>query len=100
MRHIKWIYNLPSCRFSLNSGSAVAGLDFPAVFASTVTFNVGENNGATKQVTLSIINDNFVENDEDFQVGLVTNDNVVFPATATVLIIDDDGEFSNIFLLS
>jgi hypothetical protein len=73
--------------FATQDATAVAGLDYVAVF-NTLVFVPGET---TKTIGISIIGDTLNEPNEDFRVVLsnVVNANIV-AAEATIVIVDDD----------
>jgi hypothetical protein len=82
--------------YATRDGSAVVGQDYQ--FASgTVTFNAGETQ---KQISVQLINDNLIEQGENFFVDLTNPQNATFSAagvtTATVNVVDDDGGTSTL----
>ena len=89
---ISWNCTIFSGSFSLENGTAVSPEDFPASLATSVTFNIGDNNGKTKQVLVPIEDDDIVEPVQSFQVQLVTQENIIDPGAATIQIIDNDGK--------
>ena len=67
--------------------------DFVQISLRQLQFNTGDTNGATREVTVDIIDDDIIENSEDFQVKLVVvSGDTISTDTATVTITDDDGE--------
>ena len=66
--------------------------DFASSTNTNVIFNTGNNNLATRDVVISVEDDDIVETTQTFQVGIVSSDNVVSPGTTTVLIQDNDGK--------
>ena len=66
--------------------------DFPSSTNATVTFNIGDDNLATRSVVIPVVDDNIIEPIQTFQVTIISNDNVVSPGTATVFIQDNDGK--------
>ncbi len=66
--------------------------DFPSSTNANVIFNTGNNNLATRDVVISVVDDDIVEPTQTFQVGIVSSDKVVSPGTTTVLIQDNDGK--------
>jgi hypothetical protein len=85
--------------FSTQDGTAVSinSVDFDRVVGSVVMFNEGDSNGATKQISVSIIDDSRTESTESFTVTLssVNGGGLVptTPSTATVDIIDNDSTY-------
>ena len=70
-----------------------AGYDYGAVTPTEVTFNVGDNNGATRMVTVPIIGDEVGEPDETFLVSLIPQRPEGDVGTSvTITIIDDESE--------
>ena len=68
-----------------------AGSDFGAVTPTQVRFNMGDESGATRNVTVPIIGDEVVEPDETFSVSLIPQRPERDRGTsATITIIDDD----------
>jgi archaellum component FlaG (FlaF/FlaG flagellin family) len=78
--------------FTLTNGTAVSPEDFPSSTNATVTFNIGDDNLATRSVVIPVVDDNIIEPIQTFQVTIISNDNVVSPGTATVFIQDNDGK--------
>ncbi len=75
-------------RFNTFGVSAFAGSDFQAQFGQTVTFNPGET---TKPITVKVIGDTSVEQNETFTVNLNVPTNVtISDNTGVGTIIDDD----------
>ena len=69
------------------------GSDFGAVTPTEVTFNVGENNGATRMVTVPIIGDEVGEPDETFLVSVIPQRPEGDVGTSvTITITDDESE--------
>ena len=71
-----------------------AGSDFGPVTLTEVRFNMGDESGATRNVTVPIIGDEVVEPDETFLVSVIPQ----LPerdrgTSATITIIDDDSVF-------
>ena len=66
--------------------------DFPSSTNANVIFNTGNNYLATRDVVISVEDDDIVESTQTFQVGIVSSDNVISPGTTTVLIQDNDGK--------
>ncbi len=80
--------------YTVNPGTALPGEDYINPGTQTVTFNPGET---SKQITITIINDQIFENDETFTVTLSNATNgasIGSPATATVTITNDDNQVS------
>ena len=70
-----------------------AGSDFGAVTPTEVTFNVGDNNGATRMVTVPIIGDEVGEPDETFLVSVIPQRlERDVGSSVTITIIDDERE--------
>ena len=71
-----------------------AGSDFGEVSPTEVTFNVGDNNGATRTLMIPIIGDEVGEPDETFLVSLIPQrpDGDV-GTSVTITIIDDESEW-------
>ena len=68
-----------------------------------VTFTVGSADGATAYVSAMILNDDFVEGEETFDlfissVSSSASANTGSPSSSTVSITDNDSEFNFIFL--
>ena len=84
--------------FSTQDGTAV-NIDFDRVVGSVVIFNEGASNGATKQISVSIIDDSRTESTESFTVTLSSTNGgglvPTTPSTATVSIIDNDSMYKN-----
>ncbi|MEY2481524.1 MAG: hypothetical protein QOK24_52 [Verrucomicrobiota bacterium] len=82
--------------YATQDGSAVAGQDYQFQ-SGTITFNAGETQ---KQIVVPLINDNLIEQGENFFVNLSMPTNATFSAagatTATVNVVDDDGGTSTI----
>ncbi|MFN2623250.1 MAG: Calx-beta domain-containing protein [Chthoniobacterales bacterium] len=82
--------------FATRNGSATAGQDYVGTNGS-ITFGAGETQ---KQIPISIINDNFLENAENFFVDLSNPQNASLKSdgsnSATVNIADDDSGTSTI----
>ncbi|XP_028399458.1 uncharacterized protein LOC114522881 [Dendronephthya gigantea] len=76
--------------FTLSGLTAVSPEDFPSNTNATVTFNVGDSNSATRDLVISVEDDDIVEPTQTFTVTIVTSDEVLNPGTATVFIEDDD----------
>ena len=69
------------------------GSDFGEVSPTEVTFNVGDNNGATRIVTVPIIGDEVGGPDETFVVSLIPQQpEGDVGTTVTITIIDDERE--------
>ena len=54
-------------------------------------FNVGDDSGAKRMITIPIVDDDIVEPLQTFQVGLISQENIINPGTTTVQISDNDG---------
>ena len=78
----------PSCVCTLHAGSG-ANTDFTAS-SVTLTFDPSSN---LECIDIPVTNDDDIENDESFLVGLMTDDPDVTldPRDGDVLIVDDDG---------
>ena len=85
-----------SANYTTRDGSALVGQDYQFQ-SGTVVFNAGETQ---KQITVQLINDNLIEQGENFFVDLSDPSNATFSAagatTATVDVVDDDGGTSTI----
>ena len=69
------------------------GSDCGEVSPTEVTFNIGDNNGATRIVTVPIIGDEVGEPDETFLVSLIPQRPERDVGTSvTITIIDDERE--------
>ena len=80
------VYCTSACYFSLG------GADFNYLIPSTLEFRSG--GGTSTQVTVTIVDDNTVEMDEEFpvQISSMNPRVIVQESTANVTITDDDGE--------
>ncbi|CAB4009565.1 partial, partial [Paramuricea clavata] len=82
--------------FSTQDGTAVStnNVDYDRVAGSLAIFNAGDTDGATKQISVSIIDDSRTEATESFTVTLsAVNGGGLVPttsSTATVNIVDND----------
>ena len=84
----------PFPRFSTEEDTAKSPEDFSDV-GFNVTFNEGDTNGATRQATFTIIDDEIVEADKTFNVKLTSIDPGFTPATFSsmaIRIIDNDSK--------
>ena len=68
------------------------GSDFGEVSPTEVTFNVGDNNGATRMVPVPIIGDEDGEPDETFLVSVMPQRPVDVGTSDTITITDDERE--------
>lgn len=71
----------------------IGGVDFSRQIPSTLEFRSG--GGTSTQVTVTIVDDNTVEMNEEFSVQISSTLNsrvTVQPSMATVTITDDDGK--------
>lgn len=77
-------------------GTATSGSDYTALTGLTVTFDNGAGDGATKSVSIAVLNDALVEGNETLVVGLSSlsssfnNQVSLNPSTGTVIIDDND----------
>ena len=80
--------------FSTLNNTAKSTDDFAEIINGQLVFNTGETNGATRQISVSINDDDIIESAETFQVKLTASsgDTIVSPGTATVTIIDNEGK--------
>ena len=85
--------------FSTQDGTAVStnNVDYDRVSGSLAIFNAGDTNDATKQISVSIIDDSRTETTESFTVTLsAVNGGGLVPttsSTATVNIVDNDSMY-------
>ena len=81
-----------SCYFSLG------GVDFNYLIPSNLEFRSGGD--TSSQVTVTIVNDNTVEMDEEFSVQISSMNPrvIVQESTANVTIIDDDGKRERVLI--
>ena len=70
--------------------SYTAGSDYGEVSPTEVTFNVGDNNGATRMVTVPIIGDEEGEPDEAFLVSVIPQRPEGDVGTSITITITDD----------
>ena len=73
----------------------LAGSDYVA-FSSAETFTSGSNNGATKCVAVTILDDIALEGNQNFTLALTTADlNVLIETSAlTISIVDEDSKLN------
>ena len=80
-------------RLSLSPVTAINGTDFRQSAKTTFTLQGGNPSMGQKEVLVDILNDEIVENDEQFLVSITSSNPVItkiFTSTATVTIVDDD----------
>ena len=84
------------CIFHVRIFSAFGERDFIPIDSMLITFPASSLGHQSRVIPITIINDNFVENDENFAalVSLSTTDSAILlqPAEAAITIIDDDGK--------
>jgi Calx-beta domain len=80
---------------NVNTGTASAKCDFNTA-GGTLRFAAGET---SKTITLSIVNDGYVEGNETFVLTLSSPTGAILgsPATTTITVLDNDGAGSNPF---
>ena len=80
---------------NVNTGTASAKCDFNTA-GGTLRFAAGET---TKPITLSIVNDGYVEGNETFTLTLSSPTGAILgsPATTSITVVDNDGASSNPF---
>lgn len=92
VRRLGGTNSVSTVRYSTTNGTATAGLDYSPT-SGTLNFNPGET---LKTVNIPVIDDNLIEGDENFFVGLYnpsTGVQVGNPGFATVVILDNDAGF-------
>ena len=79
------------------TATSVAPMDFIPVTQTSIVFNAGTT---AQQVTVTIANDDIVENSEFFYGNLSTSDGAVIldPSAARVTILETKGDDSKLFL--
>ena len=79
------------------TATSVAPVDFIPVTQTSIVFNAGTT---SQQVTVSIADDDIVENSEFFYGNLSTSDGAVIldPSAARVTILETEGDDSKLFL--
>ena len=92
--HLTSISHIFLCKLQLwKYRFLTAGSDFGDVTPTEVRFNIGDESGATRNVTVPIIGDEEGEPDETFLVSLIPQILETSVGTsATITIIDDDSE--------
>ena len=84
--------------YSVDDQTALAGSDYVDIVNGSVTFLNGET---SKNIEISLLNDDVFEPDETFTIGLLGTNGVGqvgTPRTATVTIVDDDSPSTVSFL--
>ncbi len=84
--------------YSVDDQTALAGSDYVDIVNGSVTFLDGET---SKNIEISLLNDDVFEPDETFTIGLLGTNGVGqvgTPRTATVTIVDDDSPSTVSFL--